>query len=112
MLIAIPVSDNKLDIHFGHCKNFSLLEVDVKEKKILSQKNIKAPPHQPGLLPSWLAQLGVNIVIAGGIGQRAKDLLDQHNIKTLIGSPEKTPEKLVDDYLKDNLNLGSNLCDH
>ena len=112
MLIAIPVSDNKLDIHFGHCKNFSLLEVDVEEKKILSQKEITAPPHQPGLLPSWLAQLGVTMIIAGGMGQRAKDLLDKHHIKSLIGAPQESPEKLVDNYLKGTLKLGENSCDH
>jgi predicted Fe-Mo cluster-binding NifX family protein len=35
----------------------------------------KAPEHQPGLLPLWLKERGVNVVIAGGIGSRAMDLL-------------------------------------
>ena len=112
MLIAIPVNNNELDLHFGHCKKFALIKVDPKGKKILSREDIEAPPHQPGLLPSWLAQREVNIVIAGGMGQRAKDLFDQRNIKVLIGAPQEAPEKLVGNYLKGTLKLGENCCDH
>ncbi|EKE00911.1 MAG: dinitrogenase iron-molybdenum cofactor biosynthesis [uncultured bacterium] len=112
MIIAIPVHDNALDLHFGHCKKFALIKVDLKEKKILSREDIEAPPHQPGLLPSWLAERGVNIVIAGGMGQRAKDLFDQRNIKLLIGAPQESPEKLVSNYLQGTLKLGENCCDH
>ena len=112
MLIAIPVNNNELDLHFGHCKKFALLKIDLKGKNILSREDIEAPPHQPGLLPSWLSQRGVNMIIAGGMGQRAKDLFDQRNIEVLIGAPQESPEKLVEDYLKGSLKLGENCCDH
>lgn len=112
MLIAIPVSNNKLDAHFGHCKTFALIKVNPKEKKILSREDIDAPPHQPGLLPPWLKQLQVNMVIAGGIGHRAKDLFDQQGIEVLVGAEQESPEKLVEDYLKGSLKLEENCCDH
>ena len=112
MIIAIPVTNNKLDSHFGHCKEFALIKIDPEKKKILSQEIVQAPPHQPGLLPKWLAQLGTNMVIAGGMGQRAKDLLSDHNIEVLVGALQETPEKLVESYLGGSLNLGENSCDH
>ena len=112
MLIAIPVDNDKLDLHFGHCKELALIKVDFENKKILSRENIKAPPHQPGLLPVWLAKLGVNVVIAGGMGQRAKDLLVGQNIKVLTGAPEESPENLTTKYLGGNIQLGENCCDH
>lgn len=112
MLIAIPINNNELDLHFGHCKKFALVKIDAKEKKILSREDIEAPPHQPGLLPSWLAQQGVTIVIAGGMGQRAKNLFDKCNIEVFIGAPQESPEKLVNSYLKGTLKLGENCCDH
>jgi len=112
MIIAIPVTNNKLDNHFGHCKEFALVKTDLEKKKILSQEIVQAPPHQPGLLPKWLAQLGTNMVIAGGIGQRAKDLLNNHNIEVLVGASQETPEKLVKIYLEGNMKLGENCCDH
>lgn len=112
MLIAIPVFNNKLDAHFGHCKEFALVKADPKNKKILSRENIEAPPHQPGLLPPWLAKLGVNVVIAGGMGHRAKELFSENKIKVLVGAPADSPENLVDHYLNGVLELGENSCDH
>lgn len=112
MIIAIPVYNNKLDLHFGHCKEFALIKVDYEKKSILSRENIQAPPHQPGLLPPWLAKQGVNIIIAGGMGQRAKDLFVKENIKVLVGAPEENPEQLVAKYLVNTLQLGENCCDH
>ncbi|MCK7542001.1 MAG: hypothetical protein MZV63_69485 [Marinilabiliales bacterium] len=35
-------------------------------------------PHEPGLLPGWLAEKGVTDVIAGGMGQRAIGLFNSH----------------------------------
>lgn len=112
MLIAIPVAHNKLDLHFGHCKEFALLEIDQKTKKILSRKDVKAPPHQPGLLPPWLASQGVTTVIAGGIGQRAKDLFNAQNIEVIVGARQDSPENLANNYLQNTLQLGENCCDH
>jgi len=112
MLIAIPIDNNKLDLHFGHCKKFALIKIDPKTQKILSREDIQAPPHQPGLLPAWLAGLKVNIVIAGGMGQRAKELFEKQNITVLIGAPQISPEELVTQYLKGALKCGENCCDH
>ena len=98
MIIAIPVDGDKLDLHFGHCKEFALIKVDFEKKQILLRENKKAPPHEPGLLPKWLAQLEAKVVIAGGMGQKAKDLFNNHNIKVLVGAPQESPEKLVKNY--------------
>lgn len=112
MLIAIPIDNNRLDLHFGHCREFALLSIDKPGKKILSRENIQAPPHQPGLLPDWLATRGVSMIIAGGMGPKAQDLFRHKKIEVLIGAPQDNPEKLVMDYLHDVLRLGENCCDH
>jgi len=112
MRIAIPLADGKLTMHFGHCASFALIDADCAEKKILAREDVDAPPHQPGLLPPWLAERGVNTIIAGGMGQRAQDLFQQHNIQVIVGAPVDTPEKLVLDYLGGSLQPGENVCDH
>ena len=112
MIIAIPISNGKLDPHFGHCKAFSLIKVDVENKAILSQENLDAPLHVPGLLPVWLAEHSVGIVIVGGIGQRAKELMVDKGIKVLVGASQETPEKIALGYLHGTLELGINCCDH
>ncbi len=112
MKIAIPLAGGKLSMHFGHCERFALVDVDPTEKTILKREDIDAPPHQPGLLPKWLAERGANVIIAGGMGQRAQDLFLEQGIQVIIGAPADTPERLAGDYLAGTLQSGENVCDH
>lgn len=112
MKIAVPVDNGVLDAHFGHCKSFAVLNVDDKEKKILSQESIDAPPHEPGLLPAWLGERDVNLVITGGMGQKARQLFGEQQIDVIVGAPVATPDKLVEEYLAGTLTSGQNACDH
>ena len=112
MRIAIPLANGKLSMHFGHCEHFALVDVDPKLKKMVKREDVEAPPHQPGLLPPWLSERGANVIIAGGMGQRAQDLFAQQGIQVVVGASAETPEKLVADYLAGTLQVGSNVCDH
>lgn len=110
MKFAIPLANGKLTAHFGHCKEFAIVNVEgneIKEKEIL-----EPPPHEPGVLPKWLHDLGVNVVIAGGMGQRAVSLFGENNINVITGAPTQTPEELVRSYLDNTLVTGANVCDH
>ncbi|MFA5323762.1 MAG: NifB/NifX family molybdenum-iron cluster-binding protein [Smithella sp.] len=112
MKIAIPLAEGKLTTHFGHCESFAIVEIEDQTKKILKRENIAAPPHEPGLLPPWLAERGVNMIIAGGMGQRAQQLFAQQEIQVVVGAPAETPEKLITDYFAGTLQVGANVCDH
>ena len=70
------------------------------------------PPHEPGVLPSWLASRGVTHVISGGMGQRAVSLFNQQNITVFTGAEEKPPVTLVEEFLSKKLATGVNACDH
>lgn len=112
MKIAIPIVNGKLALHFGHCECFAFIEVDSVSKTINKREDITAPQHQPGLLPPWLAEQGTNIIISGGMGQRALAMFHQQGIRVEIGAPVDTPEILVTNYLEGNLQFGENVCDH
>lgn len=109
-IIAIPVSNNILCPHFGHCKEFAFFKTE--EGRITDESYLTPPPHEPGVLPQWLASHGVNCVIAGGMGQRAITLFNQNNIKVIIGAESKPPRSLVEAFLKNELKTGINACDH
>ena len=112
MRIAIPLADGKLTMHFGHCESFALIDVDTASKNILGREDVVPPPHQPGLLPPWIAERGAKLVIAGGMGQRAISLFAEQGITVVVGAPADTPEKLVASYLAGTLETGGNVCDH
>jgi len=112
MKIAIPVADGKLCMHFGHCEQFALIDVDEKTKTVTGRQFLTPPPHEPGLLPKWLHELGANVIIAGGMGQRAQSLFAENGIKVVVGAPSVSSDKLVGAYLEGTLVSGTNVCDH
>ncbi|WP_461211162.1 iron-sulfur cluster carrier protein MrpORP [Desulfocurvus sp. DL9XJH121] len=112
LVIAMPVAQGQLCLHFGHCEVFSLLTVDPKTKEIKSRDDRTPPPHEPGVLPNWLADQGAHLVIAGGMGARAQSLFTERGLKVLVGAQPGTPEEVVKAYLDGDLMLGQNICDH
>jgi len=110
--IAMPLVGGKLAQHFGHCEEFAILDVDTTSKRTLNSERIGAPAHEPGLLPRWLREQNVNVIIAGGMGQRAKRLFDEQNIEVVVGVPANEPQELIDTYVAGTLEPGDNLCDH
>ena len=112
MKIAIPTADGKLSMHFGHCDQFTVIEVDDQTKTILKTDSVTPPPHEPGVLPAWLHEQGADVIIAGGMGQRAQSLFTEHGISVLVGAPAQAPEALVTAYLAGSLQAGVNACDH
>lgn len=109
-IFAIPLEGGRLCSHFGHCEQFAIVEVE--NNAIIGESLITPPPHEPGLLPGWLAERGITDVIAGGMGQRALDLFAAQNIKVNVGAQHKAPKELVGDWLENSLVTGSNACDH
>jgi len=112
MRIAIPVVEGKLSQHFGHCETFVIVDADGDSGKVVNRKDLTPPRHEPGVLPTWLHDEGVNVIIAGGMGQRAQQLFAQNQIEVVVGAPAESPDNLVSAYLSNTLQAGENICDH
>jgi len=112
MRIAIPLTAGKLSQHFGHCEQFAIIDVDSDSRNIKSQELVLPPAHEPGVLPRWLAGLHVDLIIAGGMGQRAQQLFAENNIDVVVGAPDNEPQELISQYLAGQLKTGQNICDH
>lgn len=112
MKFAIPLAEGKLTTHFGHCKTFALLTVNAGASPHIQVQEVEPPPHQPGLLPVWLHEQGVTHIIAGGLGQKAKALMEECKMTVMTGASSLPPLELVKQYLSGTLILGTNGCDH
>ncbi len=108
--VAIPLADGILCNHFGHCEQFALIHL--QGNQIVHKELVTPPPHEPGLLPRWLGDQGVRLIIAGGMGQRALQLFQQRGIQVITGAPGFPPEELVAQYVNQTLVTGENVCDH
>lgn len=112
MKIAIPTANGQLCMHFGHCDQFAFVTVDPEAGSVIGTELLTPPPHEPGVLPKWVADNGGNLVIAGGMGQRAQQLFNQNNVQVVVGALVDSPENLAVAYMNNTLQTGQNTCDH
>ncbi len=109
---AVPTADGMLCQHFGHCDQFVFVDVDLESRQIVKSQAKTPPPHEPGVLPKWLHEENVKVVLAGGMGTRAQDLFAQNGVQVVIGATVGKPEDIVLAHVKGELVTGSNACDH
>ncbi len=108
--IALPLDGDRLATHFGHASRF--LIYDVRDGKILEERSAVPPPHAPGVIPSWLAEQGVALVIAGGLGMKALEAFNGAGIQVIPGAPPEEAPVVLRLYLAGELTPGENVCDH
>lgn len=109
--IAVPVNnEGVLDGHFGHCKFFAVFETS--EGSVLTENKLTPPPHEPGVLPKWLAEQGVTDVLAGGMGNRAIQIFNHNNVNVFVGAPQLKATDLVNGFLTNSIQFTANYCDH
>ena len=112
MRLAVPITDGKVSAHFGHCSHFAFFDIDEATKAIVRKDVIPSPGHQPGFLPAWLADEGVSVVIASGMGSRAQAIFNENRIQVVVGVLGDNPEQVALDYMSGGLATGDNVCDH
>ena len=112
MTIAIPTTNGRLHEHFGGCREFTLVQADAGQHKILNQRTAVPPPHAPGLFPRWLREQGASVVIAGGIGRRALALFAKQGIAVRAGQSGATVEELANAWLNGQLVNEPEGCAH
>jgi len=112
MKIALPVDGGKVSGHFGHAEKFAIFEVDCSSNAIAGSSEAVPPPHEEGVLPEWLRDQGVNLIIAGGLGRKARQMFDDMGIDVVTGAPEAEPASVVRSHLDGTLESGDNACGH
>jgi ATP-binding protein involved in chromosome partitioning len=110
--IALPAEGDRLAQHFGHSSAFVVFESSGTAESVRRVESLDAPPHQPGLLPKWLKEHDVDVVIAGGMGQRAQQLFCDSGIEVVVGADSDSLEDIARAYVAGGLKTGPNVCDH
>ena len=87
MKIAVPVTkENQIDNHFGHCESYNVFTISDKNE-IASVKNVESPQGCgcKSDIASVLASDDVTIMLAGGIGGGAINVLNNSGIEVIRG---------------------------
>ncbi len=107
MKIAVASEGNNVTQHFGHCQNFNIFTEE--NGAIVKKESIPNPGHRPGFLPNYLNDLGVNVIISGGMGGGAIDIFNEKNIETIVGA-QGDAEQAVIQYLNGDLKSTGSVC--
>jgi predicted Fe-Mo cluster-binding NifX family protein len=109
MRIAIPCDENRVAQHFGRCPSYAIF--DVENGKIIKKEIIASPGHEPGFLPKFLAERGVQKLICCGIGPRALQLFESFGIEVIAGV-EGDLEQVIRKFIGGKLQSDFSKCEH
>lgn len=107
MKIAVSCNGNQIWAHFGHCENFMVYETE--NGVITSEESVPNPGHRPGFLPNFLADMGVNTIISGGMGGGAVDIFNERNVEVILGA-QGDAKAAVEAYLRGELESTGPIC--
>lgn len=113
MKIAVPVTkDYQIDTHFGHCESYYLFSIS-ESNEIL---DVATLPSEAGCgcksnISTTLAEHGVKIMLAGGIGNGAISVLNNAGIEVVRGCSGNAVE-VVKQYIAGLLTDSGESCDH
>ena len=110
MKIAIPTLDGKLCSHFGHCESFTFVDVNFETQEILEVKTMVPEEGISCQSANWIAEQGVSLVLAGGMGGRPMMTFAQNGVQVVSGCPELEIRELVTLFMQQTLETGVNTC--
>jgi len=107
MRIAVASENGMVTGHFGHCENFNIF--DTENDQIVKSESIPNPGHRPGFLPNFLSDIGVNVIISGGMGGGAIDIFNEKGIEVIIGASGNA-KAAAELYLQGKLKSTGSVC--
>ena len=110
MKIAVTYENGQVFQHFGHTEQFKIY--NVADGKILSSQVVDTNGSGHGALGGFLADMGVDTLICGGIGVGAQNALTEAGIR-FYGGASGDADKAVEALLAGTLEFDPNVhCDH
>jgi len=113
MKIAVPVNGTgKIDGHFGHCEYYNVYSVS-DNKQIDSTERIDSEQGCgcKSNIASVLSSMGVSLMLAGGIGEGAVQVLKNAGIDVIRGCSGSADE-VVKSWLDGSLTDSGVNCNH
>ncbi|RLB29398.1 MAG: dinitrogenase iron-molybdenum cofactor biosynthesis protein [Deltaproteobacteria bacterium] len=114
--IALACEDNQglsgqMSQHFGRCPYYLIVDVEGHEiKKTDSVNNPYYNNHVPGMVPQFINEQAVNVMIAGGMGPRAIDMFSNLGMEVVTGAIGNVGN-VLQAYLRGEIS-GVEPCEH
>ena len=99
MRIALPISEGKFSIHYGRAEALSLHDIDLATGTSADLGMRLFPAEGTCGAGPWVAQQGVEVLLAGGLGSGAAQSLAKAGVKVFAGIAETDPRKVIQQFL-------------
>ncbi|HZJ76434.1 MAG TPA: NifB/NifX family molybdenum-iron cluster-binding protein [Oscillospiraceae bacterium] len=106
--IAVASEKEMVTEHFGYCSNFNIFEVE--DNQIVKSESVPNPGHKRGFLPVFLSDMGIEVIISGGMGGGAIDIFNSKGIEVIVGVSGDA-KAVVEAYLQGSLKSTGSICD-
>jgi len=101
--------DSPVSMHFGHAAYFILADVESRQiTRVSAVANPFHGNHMPGQLPAFIHSQGAQVMLAGGMGQRAVEFFREQGIEIATGA-SGTVRQSLERYLDGGLH-GAQPC--
>ena len=108
--IAVASEENMVSGHFGHCGSFNIYTVE--GGKITGSESVATEGQGHSSLGAFLSERGVTVVLTGGIGTGAVNMLAESGIEVVSGVSGEA-KTAAEAYLQGKLtSAGSNCQGH
>ncbi len=110
MKIALPTRKGFIDEHFGHCEYYTVFTVD-ENNEIVCSETVESPAGCgcKSNIAEVLSKMGVNMMLAGNMGDGAVNVLHNSGIEVVRGCNGNVKAVALD-YLKGNIKDSGDSC--
>lgn len=111
MKIAVPTRGNVVDDHFGHCEFYTIYTIE--DGKVTAKETMPSPQGcgcKSNIAPV-LHNMGVEVMLAGNMGEGAKNVLRNNSIAVIRGCSGNTDE-LAQAYIRGEIKDNGEVCHH
>ena len=109
MKIAVTYDNGEVFQHFGHTEQFKVYEVEAG--KVVHMEVVAANGAGHDALATFIAELGVDVVLCGGIGDGANHALSEAGIEVVSGT-KGNADVVAEAYIRGELTSAGVNCDH
>jgi len=112
MKIAVPTRGTDVDNHFGHCEVYTIFHTDGSGR--ITNSELLPSPQGCGCksnIASILKEHGVEIMLAGNMGDGALNVLTRHGIGVIRGCSGNV-QLVTETYLQGKLTDSGVGCEH
>ena len=100
---AMPVDNGMVSAHFGKAKDFMFIDYDMDANTAVKTEQKTPPPHEQSSTPKWVIAEKVDVVIAGSMGDSARQTLQESGVQVVANAPHGKPLYIISKFVKGEL---------